>query len=255
VTIDPPQSALDPSVESFSNGETADPAPTSIAPVPAVTTPAPEAPTAVQRTSNFDVHRNVAAETAPIRSSATGPQAGSWSWTAGAGGHAFLGIVPDWIVGGGPFVDLSRRTPALWNPSFRGSFLAATVDTTFSNGVGARLMWFIVRLEACPLHVLASDDLGLWLCLGLDSGAVQIRGKGLDNPNAETRAWFAPAALTRMEWTLTSQLTAELGAGLLVPARRYPIHYVPSDNTQAVDAYQVPVVAASTTIGVGYRFR
>src|SRR5206468_3713529 len=101
------------------------------------------------------------------------PPAARAIFEAGASAGALFGYVPDAGLGGGVFFDVASTARGPLRPRGRASFLATTADTSLSGTLGARLVWFVVRIEGCPLGGLVAARIGVGVCASVEVGALR----------------------------------------------------------------------------------
>lgn len=204
-------------------------------PPPIVTVP-PAAPTPVAETA------------APEKTSS------HFRWSIGAEGQALAGLVPAWAFGGGAFVALENDDEGALSPSFRITPWVAVTSATFAGNLGADLTWFAARAEVCPVRPTLAPAVRLAACAGLDAGVLWSSGTGVDHPDTHPNVWFSPLALGRLEWSLSSELRAEIGAGVTVPLDRPQFSFEPSAGAAPSPLFQIRAMGALLTLGAAYRF-
>jgi hypothetical protein len=188
----------------------------------------------------------------PLSPDAVSSVATKWHWGVGVDGQTVAGFVPEWVPGGGVFVDLARPGPEMLFPSFRVSLFAAATHTSFVSGVGAQLTWLTARAEGCPAHVeLAS--LVATVCLKVDAGFLRSEGTGLANADGESRPWVVPGALGRLTWPSRGGPWIEGAAGLGIPLDRYDFAYQRAGVAGAIEVSRVRSLGAELGLGAGYR--
>jgi hypothetical protein len=173
-------------------------------------------------------------------------------WAVGVEGQSLAGLVHGWGVGGGGFFDVTGTAHGHLIPSLRASFFAVTTRVTFSGSVGAKLDWYVARMEACPIRFVGSSDLGLSLCAALDVGMLRSTGVGLQSDGTQLRPWLAPALLGRFGWSPADALVLEAGAGPTIPITRYSFYFEQSGLSEAPLQRILPV-AATLEVDAGYR--
>jgi hypothetical protein len=174
-------------------------------------------------------------------------------WFEGFEGQTLTGILPEWGVGGGLFVEALDQRAGIFAPSYRASVLITGASATFADGVGAHVLWILARLELCPVRFpLQDDSVALGVCAGLDGGMLRSEGTGLPHPGTEIRPWFAPVSVGRVTWNLPGGLSVEGSGGITVPLERYGFDY--QRGALSVNVSQAPALGAVATLGAGYRF-
>ncbi len=174
-------------------------------------------------------------------------------WALGAEAQSAVGLVPGWGGGGGGFVDVTGSPSGHLIPSLRVSVFAMTTRVAFAGAVGARLEWFVARIEACPLRFAWTSNLGLSVCGALDAGALRSTGIGLKIDGTEIRPWLAPAALGRVGWSPGGAFFVEGGGGLTAPATRYSFYVEQSGRAQP-PLQRIRPLAPVLEVDAGYRF-
>jgi len=177
-----------------------------------------------------------------------------YRWSIGAHGQALGGLTPKWAPGAGVFVALADKSAGTFAPSFRLTPWFATSPAIFAGALGADITWYVVRLEACPVTPMVASSLRLEACIGMDGGAIRTVGLGVDHPDSQTSAWFAPLLAGRLLWAVAESVRFELGLGATVPLRRYPFVFTPAGASGPQDFHQLAPVGAFLTLGVAYEF-
>jgi hypothetical protein len=259
----PPTSPPDAGTSSSDAGApVAVPAPTSNAPpaVPAATGEAGEPAAAQGAAAPVPSSSPASAGAAPTGAVQAAPPAAGHvdartrrrlgHWAIGVQGQVLVRVIPSPALGAGATLDYVSDRERISAAELRFTLSAATTAPTFTEGVGAQLLWAWARGEGCPFGFRVASALRLAPCLGLDAGLLHVKGTGLLTPASDTRAWFAGEVLARLSWTSAAGWLVEAGLGAQVPFEQDALRYSVGGVTRT--AYQLPVVALDTELGLAH---
>jgi hypothetical protein len=147
----------------------------------------------------------------------------------------------------------ARRSWA--GPSARLSARHFRSELETSDGKQARFRGYGLRLEACPF-VIGRFPWFVEPCAGIDGGFLRATGLSSDavvRPRQSSRAFWDVVLLARAGTFLSNWLLLEGQAELALSlvSYRYGFGAAPSGNT----VFNVPRLAASARLGVGFQFR
>jgi hypothetical protein len=180
----------------------------------------------------------------PIAPAAAPAYDAGWSWSIAALGELNGAVAPKPVLGPQGSIDLARRSPSVWAPSFRFD-LTWTPERSFDTLAGiTHYQWYAGRLEACPIRI-ANDTLSVIPCGAFETGVV--RSSGAASASASDKLWLAFLAIARASWSPTSAFRVEIEGGGVFPVLRNSYAFDPH-----IIVYRVPKAAAVAGVGVAF---
>ncbi len=168
--------------------------------------------------------------------------------TVGASFVTFTGLAPDPLAGAAVFTELESDSPRLLAPSVRVTATGAA-NGAFESAP-ASIVLAALRADGCPARIRSGPG-SIRACLAVDTGLLRAEGGDVARPLPATRFWLDLAALARARWSLPGRFFVEVDGGLTLPVTRPTFVYY----TPFVVVHEVPVLAATASVGAGLRFR
>ena len=179
-------------------------------------------------------------------------------WRLGLSAEGVVGGLGSLGLGLAAYVEVIRDVPDGFAPALRLGVEVAQGDAGYSpnadfSGDGVSLSRRVVRLDACPLRLVAvrpwsPSPLEAWVCARLDAGVLDVSAPNLPTPSQIERAWMAAASLVHVRW-VARRLFVDLEGGVGFPLLRERFYVEPSTS-----AYQVPTVTGTGGLAVGVYF-
>lgn len=164
----------------------------------------------------------------------------------GVRGGAFSGLVSSPGATAGAFVDYAPRGWARTGASARVTALGGVARERTAPPFDLALV--AGRLEGCPVALLGAD-LRLRPCVGLEAGALRVRGTG-PLGRSDLGVWVAATGVLRLTWQLSRRFAAEAELGAVVPLRRYAVEPgAPGGGGHRLDAV-FPVASLGAALAV-----
>jgi hypothetical protein len=185
-------------------------------------------------------------------------------WSAGIAAVSLVHSSPYPALGGSIFIGVPLAHSRAIMPHLHLALAYARTVTAYDDVAAVQWSWFTARVALCAFH-LGGSSWGIQPCISLDAGAIVAEAAGLSL--TELRPWLAPGLGARAFWGI-SDFLIELGATASLP-RRYDF-YRPGPVSKAIQdnpgtwagqevpnvlIHEMPVIGATFTMGVGYRWR